>query len=209
MASLPLIAPMLATPGRLPPAAVDEQWAYEVKQDGQRAMAYLPGDGSLRLLARSGAVITPAYPDLAALGPALRGVPAVLDGEIVALDDQDRVVLLRQYRHPVGRHLWELPAGLRDADGEPPLETAKRELAEEALLAALRSGHLAGAFLDVFTMEPLPAESPFWDLPNVIVSPHSAAASDGLPECVAAIFCDNLRRFRSGEPLLNVARPVG
>jgi ADP-ribose pyrophosphatase len=57
---------------------------------------------------------------------------------VVALDDDDRVVLLRQYRHPVGKHLWELPAGLRDADGEPPLETAKRELAEEAELAADR-----------------------------------------------------------------------
>ena len=57
---------------------------------------------------------------------------------VVALDDDERVVLLRQYRHPVGRHLWELPAGLRDADGEPPLETAKRELAEEAELAADR-----------------------------------------------------------------------
>lgn len=57
---------------------------------------------------------------------------------VVALDDAERVVLLRQYRHPVGRHLWELPAGLRDADGEPPLETAKRELAEEAQLAADR-----------------------------------------------------------------------
>ena len=57
---------------------------------------------------------------------------------VVALDDDDRVVLLRQYRHPVGRYLWELPAGLRDADGEPPLETAKRELAEEAQLAAGR-----------------------------------------------------------------------
>lgn len=57
---------------------------------------------------------------------------------VVALDDDDRVVLLRQYRHPVGAHLWELPAGLRDADGEPPLETGKRELAEEAELAADR-----------------------------------------------------------------------
>jgi ADP-ribose pyrophosphatase len=56
---------------------------------------------------------------------------------VVALDD-DEVVLLRQYRHPVGTHLWELPAGLRDADGEPPLATAKRELAEEAELAADR-----------------------------------------------------------------------
>jgi ADP-ribose pyrophosphatase len=57
---------------------------------------------------------------------------------VVALDDEDRVLLLRQYRHPVGEHLWELPAGLRDEAGEPPLETAKRELAEEALLAAER-----------------------------------------------------------------------
>jgi ADP-ribose pyrophosphatase len=57
---------------------------------------------------------------------------------VVALDDDDAVVLLRQYRHPVGRYLWELPAGLRDADGEPPLETARRELAEEAELAADR-----------------------------------------------------------------------
>ena len=57
---------------------------------------------------------------------------------VVALHDDDDVVLLRQYRHPFGAHLWELPAGLRDADGEPPLETAKRELAEEALLAAER-----------------------------------------------------------------------
>jgi ADP-ribose pyrophosphatase len=57
---------------------------------------------------------------------------------VVAIDDEDRVVLLRQYRHPVGTHLWELPAGLRDEDGEPPLQTAKRELAEEALLSAGR-----------------------------------------------------------------------
>jgi 8-oxo-dGTP pyrophosphatase MutT (NUDIX family) len=57
---------------------------------------------------------------------------------VVAVDHEDRVLLLRQYRHPVGAYLWELPAGLRDADGEPPLETAKRELAEEAQLAAAR-----------------------------------------------------------------------
>ena len=55
---------------------------------------------------------------------------------VVALDDQDRVVLVRQYRHPVRRPLDELPAGLLDKDGEPALDTAKRELAEEAGLAA-------------------------------------------------------------------------
>ena len=57
---------------------------------------------------------------------------------VVALDDERRVVLLRQYRHPVGGYLWELPAGLRDADGEPPLATAQRELAEEVQLSAQR-----------------------------------------------------------------------
>jgi 8-oxo-dGDP phosphatase len=62
---------------------------------------------------------------------------------VVALDEQDRVVLVRQYRHAFGEHLWELPAGLRDADGEPPLETARRELAEEALLAAGQWSFLA------------------------------------------------------------------
>lgn len=55
---------------------------------------------------------------------------------VLAVDDQDRVICLRQYRHPVGRRFVELPAGLLDADGEPPVETARRELREEAQLAA-------------------------------------------------------------------------
>jgi ADP-ribose pyrophosphatase len=55
---------------------------------------------------------------------------------ILALDDADRVLLLRQYRHPVGAMLWEPPAGLLDVDGEDPLEAARRELYEEAHLQA-------------------------------------------------------------------------
>jgi ADP-ribose pyrophosphatase len=55
---------------------------------------------------------------------------------IVAVDDQQRVLLIRQYRHPAGQYLWELPAGLCDKPGEPPLATAQRELAEEAQLRA-------------------------------------------------------------------------
>ena len=51
---------------------------------------------------------------------------------IVAIDEAGQVLLIRQYRHPVGRQLWEIPAGLRDVDGEPPLATARRELLEEA-----------------------------------------------------------------------------
>lgn len=55
---------------------------------------------------------------------------------ILAMDDHRQVLLIRQYRHPVGRLCWEVPAGLRDVTGEPPRETAKRELAEEADLTA-------------------------------------------------------------------------
>ncbi|MBT2491332.1 ATP-dependent DNA ligase [Streptomyces sp. ISL-96] len=91
MVTLPLIEPMLATPGTLPPAREQGRWAFESKHDGQRAIVYLPGDGSLMLRARSGADITAAYPELLPLGTALgAGVAAVLDGEIVALDDDGR-----------------------------------------------------------------------------------------------------------------------
>ena len=55
---------------------------------------------------------------------------------VIALDEDERVLLLRQYRHPVRAELWEPPAGLRDVDGEPPHVTAARELAEEADLRA-------------------------------------------------------------------------
>ena len=65
---------------------------------------------------------------------------------IAAVDDEGRVVMVRQYRHPVRGYLWELPAGLRDADGEAPLDTAKRELAEEVGLAAERWSLLANNF---------------------------------------------------------------
>ncbi|MGV9245686.1 ATP-dependent DNA ligase [Streptomyces sp. NPDC003710] len=87
---LPLIAPMLATPGSLPPARQDDRWAYETKQDGQRAVVYLPGDGSVELRARSGEVITGAYPELRPLGGVLGATPAVLDGEVVAPDERGR-----------------------------------------------------------------------------------------------------------------------
>ncbi len=90
MTSFPRIEPMLATPGRLPSTSLDAAYAYEVKQDGQRCIAYAPGDGSLLLRSRSGADITAAYPDLSGLGVALGSRPAVLDGEIIAPDREGR-----------------------------------------------------------------------------------------------------------------------
>jgi D-2-hydroxyacid dehydrogenase (NADP+) len=74
---------------------------------------------------------------------------------------------------------------------------------QSALTDALASGRLAGAGLDVFDPEPLPPEDPLWDLPNVIISPHSSGSSSGSAERVAEIFLDNLARFVRGEPLRN------
>jgi phosphoglycerate dehydrogenase-like enzyme len=74
---------------------------------------------------------------------------------------------------------------------------------EQALIAALQSGHLGGAFLDVFEVEPLPADSPLWSLPGVMVTPHSAGPAAGNAARTAAIFMNNLRRWLQGEPLHN------
>ncbi|WP_369228365.1 ATP-dependent DNA ligase [Streptomyces sp. R39] len=81
---------MLATPGRLPPAAQDARWAYETKQDGQRVVVYLPGDAGMLLRARSGEEITAAYPELRPLARALGRTPAILDGEVLAVDEHGR-----------------------------------------------------------------------------------------------------------------------
>lgn len=75
---------------------------------------------------------------------------------------------------------------------------------EDALVAALRSGHLGGAALDVAAVEPLPTESPLWDLPNVLLTAHSASTVDVENERLTDLFCDNLRRFLDGQPLRNV-----
>ena len=73
---------------------------------------------------------------------------------VLALDDTRRVLMIRQYRHPVERLLWEIPAGLRDADGEPPLRTAQRELLEETGYRA-REWH---TLVDYFTSPGISSE---------------------------------------------------
>jgi phosphoglycerate dehydrogenase-like enzyme len=75
---------------------------------------------------------------------------------------------------------------------------------EPALIEALRIGAIGGAALDVFAVEPLPADSPLWTMPNVLVSPHRAGDHEDWPRDVVALFADNLRRYLAGEPLRNV-----
>jgi phosphoglycerate dehydrogenase-like enzyme len=78
-----------------------------------------------------------------------------------------------------------------------------RVIDEAALLRCLREGRIAGAVLDVFAQRPLPPDSPFFDLPNVILTPHMSGISAPYYERMTALFCDNLRRYLAGEPLLN------
>jgi phosphoglycerate dehydrogenase-like enzyme len=75
---------------------------------------------------------------------------------------------------------------------------------EEALTSALRDEVIAGAGLDVFEQEPLPADSPLWDMSNVMITPHVAGDSPRSHERFMALFCENLRRYVAGEPLLNL-----
>jgi len=79
---------------------------------------------------------------------------------------------------------------------------------ERALLDALREGRIGGAILDTFRDEPLAASSPFYDLPNVIVTPHTSWSSGRVLDRSVELFCDNLRRFAAGAPLRNVVDPA-
>ncbi|HYF18767.1 MAG TPA: D-2-hydroxyacid dehydrogenase [Ramlibacter sp.] len=76
-------------------------------------------------------------------------------------------------------------------------------LDEAALADAVRSGHIGGAYLDVFVTEPLPGDSPLWDLPNVLLSPHCSGATPGHRLRAIEMFLDNLPRWREGKALVN------
>lgn len=79
---------------------------------------------------------------------------------------------------------------------------------EAALIAALRAGTIAGAGLDVFEREPLPADSPLYDMENVVITPHVSGASPTYFDRATPFFCENLRRYLAGQPMANVVDPA-
>ncbi|MEU1343532.1 ATP-dependent DNA ligase [Streptomyces sp. NPDC005827] len=159
---------MLATPGRLPPAAQDTRWAYETKQDGQRAVVYLPGDGSLLLRARSGAEITAAYPELRPLAGILGRVPAILDGEVLALDEHGRADFqLLQSR----MGLAHSPARAARMAARVPVRLVLFDvllLEGDPLLRAAYAERRA-------RLESLALDGPYWSTPAAVVG-HGAEA---------------------------------
>ena len=103
----------------------------------------------------------------------------------------------------------------RDLIGEPELKAMKdtacliniargQIVQEEILIRALREGWIAGAGLDVFAHEPLPPESPLWDMDNVVITSHHSGSTPHYNDRLIGIFIENLRRYRKGEPMINV-----
>jgi phosphoglycerate dehydrogenase-like enzyme len=106
---------------------------------------------------------------------------------------------------PATRHLFDAPVFESMRRSARFINVGRGATVDEAaLIEALRGARIAGAALDVFEREPLPPDSPFWELPNTIVSPHMSGDFEGWLEAVVRLFVDNLRRFVAGEPLLNV-----
>jgi len=105
---------------------------------------------------------------------------------------------------PATRHLIDASALAAMKPGAMLVNVARGSLVDEtALLEALASGQVSAAALDVFEQEPLPAESPLWDSPNVYISAHSSVSVDRYVDDVFDFFEENLRRYLAGDPLRN------
>jgi glyoxylate/hydroxypyruvate reductase len=134
----------------------------------------------------------------------LRGSRALLVGLGEVLGTVDALILAcpltERTRHLIGeRELAMLP------QGAVVVNVARGAVIDEsALVGALAAGHLGGACLDVFEAEPLPAGSPLWAMPNVIISPHSASTVGDENGLLTDLFIENIGRWLAGEPLRNV-----
>jgi phosphoglycerate dehydrogenase-like enzyme len=115
------------------------------------------------------------------------------------------VVVLAAPHTPETKRLIGKPELDRIKRGALLVNIARGKLVDDdAVIAALRSGTLGGAALDVFSEEPLDPASPYWDLPNVIITPHTSGAMQDYWTPLVALFAENLRRFEKAEPLRNV-----
>jgi len=183
-------------------------WRHRESERIDRQHALVVGTGSIgraigRLLSAAGMTVTgvgrtarPADPDLGEI----RGSPDLP----ALLPDADYVV--------VAAPLTEQTRGMFDAAAFQTMKPSARLInigrgpivVEEDLANALHDKQIAGAALDVFVVEPLPSDHPLWAAPNLIVSPHMSGDFVGWLDTLAELFVENFRRWRAGEPLLNV-----
>ena len=189
-------------------AQAERRWVHRETERiaGKRALVVGTGPigrATARLLAAAGLVVTGVGRTARASDP---DFGRVLDMSQYrdALPDTDFLVLAApltaQTRGMIdSAALAALPNTARLVNvGRGPLVVA------EALVDALADGEIAGAALDVFDVEPLPADSPLWTMPNVVVSPHMSGDVVGWRDELVALFADNLARFTQDRPLRNV-----
>jgi len=211
--SLPeyLLSLMLALTKDLPGtirAQDRHQWQHRLLEPLTGGRAVIVGAGSIaraagRLLRTLGVEVTLVARNERDGGPGEGRIRAIAELPQLLPSADWLIVVVPLTPHTRGligaAELAALPRGARFANiGRGPT------VDEVALAEALRTGHLAGAALDVFEQEPLPAQSPLWDMPNVIISPHIGGDEAGTPRAFAEAFLANLRRYLAGEPLVNV-----
>jgi phosphoglycerate dehydrogenase-like enzyme len=125
--------------------------------------------------------------------------------DLLALLPGADVVAIAVPLTPETTHLFDRAAFAAMKPGSYLVNIARGKVVDtDALLAALKSGKLAGACLDVTDPEPLPPDHPLWKLPNVVITPHVSSEAELTDERRFALLLENLRRFDAGEPLLNV-----
>jgi phosphoglycerate dehydrogenase-like enzyme len=199
--------------------------AFRAQQEGRWAQDEIATPPACRMIASSTAVVIglgaiglAVAQALSALGARVTGVKRRVPDELPAgvaevhppdrlrdlLPDADLVVVAAaetsETRHLIGGA--ELAAMRRDA---VLVNISRGTLIDEAaLVAALSSGVIGGAALDVFEEEPLPADHPLWTFPHVLITPHTAGFRPDHWDAGVAMFTENLRRFDRREPLLNV-----
>jgi phosphoglycerate dehydrogenase-like enzyme len=211
-----VVAVTLAIFRRLPQAfrsQADRVWAQDaIGKEKNRLIA-----GASVLVVGLGAIGTAVAARMTLLGAQVTGIrrrassDASADWAVAASDrlhellpQADVVVIAaphtRETRNLIGAR--ELSLMSRDA---VLVNVSRGQLIDEpALVEALRNKTISAAALDVFVDEPLPPESPFWTLPNVLITPHTSGFRPDHWEAAIALFAENLRRFDAGEPLLNV-----
>ncbi len=203
---------------------------FPLLADAQRRHAWEPrlGERSPRDLAGQCAVIVGMGPigqniarlltmlGMRAIGVRRTAEPVEPCERVVAYEQLHQVLPVADWlilccpASPVTRGIANAAAFAAMPDGAHFVNVARGEVAvENDVIAALQSGKLGGAYLDVFEREPLDPASPLWDLPNVLVSPHTASHSLGQNEAIFGIFLENLARFRAGQSLRNDVDRLG
>jgi phosphoglycerate dehydrogenase-like enzyme len=203
---------------------------FPLLADAQRRHAWEPrlGERSPRDLKGQCAVIVGMGPigrNIARLLKALDMRTVGVRRSAEAVPDCDRVIAYADLMRVLPEADWlilccpasPLTRGIANAGvfaamprGAQFINVSRGEIAvEKDVIAALQGGQLAGAYLDVFEREPLDPASPLWDMPNVLISPHTASHSLGQNEAIFEIFLENLARFRTGRKLRNDVDDLG